>query len=246
MTTIADSTSNGYTLTKRAAAGPAMTTSGKNGNALDFERSNQDYANSSALASAISSGSFSISVWFRPEVNMTSGTAEHHIINMGDLSGASDIVIYFIDNNLIFKLYNTSDVKNELSVPGTWNAGTWYHGYFVYDASAGMRMYVNGSLVDSDSFTNRGAYSSGTFDLGRKSSTVSANEWWDGIEDDIHVSSSARSANWVLTEYNNTNSPGTFYSVGSQETKIYSASNSQLMRHGNFFNSVGAEQPFLF
>lgn len=246
VTTIADSTSNGYTMTKRAAAGPAMTTSGKNGNALDFERSNQDYAVNTPLAAAIGSGSFSISVWFKPEVNMVSGTAEHHLMNLGDLSGASDIVIFFIDNNLIFKLYDSGDTKNELSVPGTWNAGTWYHGYFVYDASAGMRMYMNGSLIDSDSFTDRGSYSSGTFDLGRNSATVASDKWWDGLEDDIHISNSVRNANWVLTEYNNQNSPGTFSTLGSEETKVYAASNDELMRHGKFFNSLGAEQPFVF
>lgn len=246
VTTIADSTSNNYTMTKRAAAGPAMTTSGKNGNALDFERSNQDYAVNTPLASAIGSGSFSISVWFKPEVNMTSGTAEHHLMNLGDLSGASDIVIFFIDNNLIFKLYDSGDTKNELSVASTWNAGTWYHGYFVYDASAGMRMYMNGSLIDSDTFTDRGSYSSGTFDLGRNSATVASDKWWDGLEDDIHISNSVRSANWIQTEYNNQNSPGTFSTLGSEETKIYSTTNDKLMRHGKFFDSAGAEQPFLF
>lgn len=38
-----------------------------------------------------------------------------------------------------------------------------------------------------------------------------------GQIDEVRISATARSGNWIKTEYNNQNSPGTFYSVGAQE-----------------------------
>jgi len=37
----------------------------------------------------------------------------------------------------------------------------------------------------------------------------------DGLLDEASVSTTTRSAGWIATEYNNQNSPATFYSVGS-------------------------------
>ena len=41
---------------------------------------------------------------------------------------------------------------------------------------------------------------------------------FDGTIDEVRVSNASRSAGWILTEYNNQNSPSTFYSVGTQES----------------------------
>jgi hypothetical protein len=41
--------------------------------------------------------------------------------------------------------------------------------------------------------------------------------WFNGILDEFRVSTSARSADWILTEYRNQNTPATFYVVGAQE-----------------------------
>ena len=40
---------------------------------------------------------------------------------------------------------------------------------------------------------------------------------FNGLLDEIRISSSARSVTWIYAEYNNQNDPGTFYSVASQE-----------------------------
>jgi hypothetical protein len=36
---------------------------------------------------------------------------------------------------------------------------------------------------------------------------------WDGWIDEVRISKIARSADWILAEYNNENSPSTFYSL---------------------------------
>jgi hypothetical protein len=43
-----------------------------------------------------------------------------------------------------------------------------------------------------------------------------------GLIDEARVSTTARSADWIATEYNNEGSPSTFYSVGSTETSAVS------------------------
>jgi len=42
--------------------------------------------------------------------------------------------------------------------------------------------------------------------------------WLAGILDEVRASNAAaRSADWILTEYNNQNSPGSFYAVGPEQ-----------------------------
>lgn len=41
--------------------------------------------------------------------------------------------------------------------------------------------------------------------------------YFDGIVDEVRVSSSARSSDWIQTEYNNQNSTSTFYTIGAEE-----------------------------
>jgi hypothetical protein len=64
--------------------------------------------------------------------------------------------------------------------------------------------------------------------------------------DEVRLSSTALSANWIATEYNNQNTPGSFYTLGTEETKVFAPNNSELMRHGKFFDGRNAEQPFVF
>src|SRR6185369_5444660 len=35
--------------------------------------------------------------------------------------------------------------------------------------------------------------------------------------DEVHLANTARSAGWILTEYNNQNSPNSFYTLGGQQ-----------------------------
>jgi hypothetical protein len=40
---------------------------------------------------------------------------------------------------------------------------------------------------------------------------------WNGNLDEVRLSNSARSGGWIATEYNTTNSPSTFASIGPEE-----------------------------
>ena len=52
-----------------------------------------------------------------------------------------------------------------------------------------------------------------------QSSVSGSSGWWEGSEDEVRVSNIARSAQWISTEYNNQNSPASFYSLGIEEAR---------------------------
>jgi hypothetical protein len=80
-------------------------------------------------------------------------------------------------------------------------------------------LYVDG--VQQSTTATTGISDSGSnFEIGRQYSDF-IGRWWNGTVDEFRVSNTGRSAGWILTEYNNQNSPSTFYSVSSEEPTSY-------------------------
>src|SRR5439155_8372487 len=87
---------------------------------------------------------------------------------------------------------------------------TWTHLEFVSTSST-LTVYANGSQVystSSDHFSNLNSY----FDLATWGQSVG---WFHGSMDELRVSSTNRSGDWITTEYNNQSSPSTFYSISA-------------------------------
>ncbi len=104
----------------------------------------------------------------------------------------------------------------------TFNSGTvasnqWVHLAVTWTTGGNMVGYVNGAQVNS--------ISAGTNPLGTNTNPLimGAAPWWtggylvNGRIDEVRISSAARSTAWIQTEYNNQNSPATFYSVETEE-----------------------------
>lgn len=72
------------------------------------------------------------------------------------------------------------------------------------NSGSGSAIYINGALSVSGS--------SGTFTNNNNPFTLSSSAYpYDGWMDELRVSNIARSADWISTEYNNQNAPGSFY-----------------------------------
>jgi MSHA biogenesis protein MshQ len=93
-------------------------------------------------------------------------------------------------------------------------ANQWNYYVYTYDGTTD-RLYLNGTQCNSTTVTN--AVSSVPLDDG-VCSYPGGQEYWVGNIDEPRVESGARSANWILTEYNNQNpsTQSSFFSVGTQ------------------------------
>ena len=115
---------------------------------------------------------------------------------------------------------------------GSWQApdnsiveGNQYFVVVTYDSSSDLNdpvMYVNGqSVAVSEGLIPSGSANSNTdpYVLGNRGNQ---DRTFDGWMDEVRVSSVARTADWIATEYNNQYSPSAFYNIGPEQTATIS------------------------
>jgi len=116
------------------------------------------------------------------------------------------------DSKLYCVVQATAVVSYDGTGTKTVSTGAWTHLAMTYDSVNGLKSYVNGAL-DTTVAANGGANTTLiAMGIGRQRST--GTRYWNGILDEQRFASVARSADWILTEYNNQNSPSTFYTLG--------------------------------
>ncbi len=115
------------------------------------------------------------------------------------------------DNNLNFVLGSTNN-NYGLGV-ATLATSTWQYIVGTFDGTT-MKLYLDGNQIS----TRNDSFSIGDYDGTTGLSMGSSwSNWadWTGYLDEIRVASTTRSADWIKTEYNNQNSPATFYALGA-------------------------------
>jgi len=118
-----------------------------------------------------------------------------------------------------FEIAGTGGTANFVSSSQAVPLSQWTHVAGTYDGAA-LRIYLNGA-PDTASTPLSGPISYGT----SKALTIgidtiydsSAVEAWNGLLDELRISSVARSADWIATQYHNQSSPGTFFFVSPTE-----------------------------
>lgn len=116
-------------------------------------------------------------------------------------------------------------VGGKLNVDGTYpSTSVWYYYAVTYDGTTG-RVYIDGIEVASGTLSST-LKSAGTDRFQIAGEIDRANYILDGMVDEVRISDIARSGDWIATEYNNQNSPSTFYSVGSEEVSPPDISNT--------------------
>ena len=200
---------------KHGTAAAAMTSAdlvpGKIGNALNF------VSGASGSGTQVSIGdypefqlpTYSWSMWVKGAVAPTCN------------AGSNGQPLWNADAQFNFAWQHNSCTfhKAAAHTDGTWrsaqiqsamSAGVWYHVAATYDG-ANLRVYLNGAL---EATTAHGAplAVAGSLSLGNGVGFTN----FAGQLDEVRVSTGARSAAWITTEYNNQSSPSTFYSVGAE------------------------------
>jgi hypothetical protein len=188
---IYDSTSNNNDGTKKGAAEPAVTTSGKVADAQDFDGSN-DY------------------VLMSNNVALTSGATLELLVNYATYTKACFISKRDGVSKSDWQLYITSDT-NYLSVifwglttiilqisaaTAGISAGNWYHIAARYDGST-IKLFVNG--VQKGTVNTSGTITNDDID------TRLGHDWYsiffDGIEDEVRISNTGRAVAWLKATY---------------------------------------------
>jgi hypothetical protein len=127
------------------------------------------------------------------------------------------------NNGLVF-INDTANVAMGAKGASAITLNTWYYavGTFSYTGTAPFagtwNVYRNGALNGGPNNFNLAPAASGNFT--GATWRLANNAQWPGfsyvILDEVRVSNIARSAGWILTEYNNQNAPATFYTVGAE------------------------------
>ncbi|MHA2328293.1 MAG: DUF2341 domain-containing protein, partial [Candidatus Hodarchaeales archaeon] len=115
-----------------------------------------------------------------------------------------------------------SDVLS--STQTTFTAGNWYHFSCVWESGTIQRIYIGGSLDNEASTPHDGTHITwNTFSIGAEDNNAdgpggsSSDKELNVTISEFRLSSTVRSADWISTEYENQNSPKTFYSLSSEE-----------------------------
>ena len=104
------------------------------------------------------------------------------------------------------------------SLRSSWDTN-WHHVVTTFRSGSQMSIYIDGALDSSKSASAAIDKNNLALLLGKTYGSQMAGgtpEAFEGIIDEVRISSTARSAAWIKTEYNNQNSPSTFYSVGKE------------------------------
>jgi hypothetical protein len=198
--------------------GTTNAATGKIGNARDFENNptaNDQYISVASSASLQISDFITVEAWVNAE---TVGVWETIVSKMNALTED----LYFVLDDSTSSLYAGlapafSDWDTGVNVP----VSSWRHVVLTYDGT-NYRAYLNGSNVASGTTTGALSLGTNTNPLYIGYNTAWTNEQFDGLIDEVRISRTARSPQWISTEYNNQNTPGPgsgafFKSLGSEE-----------------------------
>ncbi|MCE5190924.1 MAG: phage tail family protein [Actinomycetia bacterium] len=211
-----------HTLAKVAQTEPAVTTSGKIASGQTFDGTNDK---ATAAITGHFDGSFTAEMWYRPSELRAACLVGSHVVSIND----SYFQVYEeyqaspAINRLRFWVYDGTYIPVIRSGDSSIAVDTWYHIVAVRNTSDDkIYLYIDGSSVASgvtDTTTSTPSYSEMCLGAYHTSGTTYG-QFAKGILDEVRFSSSARSATWITTSYNNQNKPlvgesGGFWKTGA-------------------------------
>ena len=212
-----DSSANALSTANNGAANGT----GKLGGGVVMNGSGQNIAITDGAAVHLT-GPFTISAW----VNRAASNVNHDIFNSeNDVSakfGGIGLRITSANKLSVSSGKNTGEglgVDYQLGNGSTnVSASAWHHVVGLWDGS-NLKVYLDGVPDGSMPWTYAPAYLSTNYvDIGRLRQSGASYYWFNGTVDEVSVSSTNRSADWILTEYRNQSAPATYLSEGPQVT----------------------------
>jgi hypothetical protein len=177
------------------AAGGATTATGKIGRGGTFDGDGDYVEKSSPSDLDFGTGAFAVSFWYYPKAFKSNGGLVSKYAGGDDgwyVSNSSSSPY----NDILFKIAAGTDTF--LSADTNLVVDTWYHIVAKHAADGASSIYVDGSLVES-----------GTLDIDSDSAAAlqigallgASFEMGNGLLDEVRVSDTARSDDWIKFEY---------------------------------------------
>ncbi len=208
--TITDSTSNA--LNASCASSPTYSSSGKIGGSRSGDGSDDALVTGSRAVTS----NYTVSMWYKAPAAPSSGNWDAPLTwnSSNDQGIAFNYDATDAPYRQAWSHYDSgyTALKYTTSLQGS----TWYHMTIAYDGTT-ARAYLNGS--QEASATVSAMTDSGTERVNILAGIGGTSDFDNGEIDEVRISDTARSADWIAAEYNNQNSPSTFYTVGSTNTQ---------------------------
>ena len=161
--------------------------------------------------SSLSPSTLTVEAWIKPST--ISGS--HPIIEKYDYQvGRGGYLIRQIDNNLFFDILE-GQTDHLVWANNVLQVGNWYHIVGTFDGIS-LKIYVNGQLINQLAWSGTNLASSATLKIGARGNDGPSGGTFSGIIDEVRVSNAPRSTDWIITEFNNQQSPSGFYSIGAE------------------------------
>lgn len=209
-TAMTDYTGNGKTATTQGGMNTNSTISGKIGNGLTFNGSNQYLrVEPHSSLNLVNNGDYSLTAWVR--TNSSPGNFRG-IFHQENGSGTGRMILGLEPgNNSTCNAANTyySNVGNQATCSGQTYNGAWQHLAITVRENGStdtVRIYVNGVLAETtvrNSETNNNA-------RWRLGGALQVNRHWTGDLDELRFLNVLLSPDRIMTEYRNANAPGQY------------------------------------
>ncbi|MFQ5833789.1 MAG: LamG-like jellyroll fold domain-containing protein, partial [Candidatus Thorarchaeota archaeon] len=189
------------------------------GNATDFD--GQDDVISVGQIETDDWPSFTVSGWIYHDVS-----GDDRVFSKAPNTNEANAIIHFaVDDTDKFRVrMNTDGVGGGASLSvdsiGFTAPGSWYYLTWSWSAATEeMRLHINGTFDrtaarDGDTVLN----SYVPFVIGNWQTGTGNNRFFDGMIDEIRMTTRVLSDGWIATEYANQKSPSSFYLVGPEQT----------------------------
>ncbi|MCK5466145.1 DUF2341 domain-containing protein [Candidatus Parcubacteria bacterium] len=214
---VVDSTSNSN---DSATNTSDPTTSGQIDGAMDFTFANSDYINVGSSASLDDITTITICAWVY--ANSYSNDDRIFAKDPDGVSGKTFDVREEPDNYLEYRQAFVTNGGYWHSPVDSLPISQWHYVCATYDNSSSDNnplLYINGSsvAVNESKVPDGVAMSDASYDaiIGNRDDT---GRGWNGTIDEVRISSTIRSADWIATEYNNQSDPSNFYNLGIEDT----------------------------
>jgi hypothetical protein len=211
---VCDSSGTGNDLASQGTAG--FTTSSKIGAAATLYDGTDDYFED-ATTWFNSMTAYTMEGWFSADT--LNGTDANQYPIMFNLGGESLYPRMHIRGDGALRLQQKVNglTFNVSTAAGVVTAATWYHIAVTFDTSNLVLIFVNGAQVGSGQLPagTMDVGSTGTFKIGHDNNL---SLFFLGKADEYRVSATNNSPDYITAQYNNQNSPSTFYSMNGTES----------------------------